>query len=288
MPRKRNEKNTMNTSFSNMLDDINESYCSEVPPIIDTHTFIDDLVHLLFPIMENKKLEREVVEERFKELHQDLMELLIPMKKTVELPLDEIVQQVFAGVPNVYEMLVEDAKTVLDSDPAANCLEEVIVCYPGFYALTIHRLAHLLYEAGVPFLPRVISEYAHAKTGIDIHPGATIGRAFYIDHGTGIVIGETAVVGNHVKIYQGVTLGATFVEKRLKHTKRHPTLEDNVIIYAGSTILGKDTVIGHDTTIGGNVWLTDSVPAYSTVYRQQQSVIRDSRKNSRTTAKEQK
>ena len=123
----------------------------------------------------------------------------------------------------------------------------------------------------------MISEYIHGKTGIDIHPGATIGKNFFIDHGTGIVIGETAVVGNNVKIYQGVTLGAIFVEKKMENTKRHPTIEDNVIIYAGSTILGGNTVIGHDTVIGGNVWLTESVLPNSVVYRQHKSVVRDSK-----------
>jgi len=268
----------MNQSFSSMLDGINDSYCSEVPPILNTHKFIDGIVHLLFPIMENNKWEREEIEQRFNEMQLSLQTLIEPLAKNLEKSIEEISHNVFENIPAAYEMLVEDAKTILDDDPAANCLEEVVTCYPGFYALTIHRLAHLLFQEGVPFLPRVMSEYAHGKTGIDIHPGATIGRSFYIDHGTGIVIGETAIIGNHVKIYQGVTLGARFVEKRLKHTKRHPTIEDNVILYAGSTILGKDTVVGHDTTIGGNVWLTASVPAYSTVYRHQQSVVKDSRK----------
>jgi len=129
----------------------------------------------------------------------------------------------------------------------------------------------------VPVLPRVMSEYVHGKTGIDIHPGATIGENFFIDHGTGIVIGETTIVGDNVKIYQGVTLGALYVEKKLSDTKRHPTIEDNVIIYAGSTILGGNTVVGHDTIIGGNVWLTESVLPHSVVYRQHKAVIRDSK-----------
>ena len=276
----------MNKSFAGMLDEINESYCSQVPAIKDTYIFIDSLVHLLFPIMENRKLERDEVEMSFSKLKVNLKELLLPLKGLDETISDEVVEAFFAAIPLVYEMLVEDAKTILEFDPAASCLEEVVACYPGFYALTIHRLAHLLQLEKVPFLPRVISEYAHARTGIDIHPGASIGRFFYIDHGTGIVIGETAVVGDHVKIYQGVTLGATFVEKRLKDTKRHPTIEDNVIIYAGSTILGKDTVVGHDTTIGGNVWITDSVPAHSMVYRQQQSVVRDNRTQSNESSEE--
>ena len=151
-------------------------------------------------------------------------------------------------------------------DPASHCTEEVILCYPGFYAVMVHRLAHIAYRLNVAVMPRVMSVYAHTQTGIDIHPGAQIGEHFYIDHGTGVVIGETCVIGRNVRIYQGVTLGATFVDKELRGVQRHPTIEENVIIYAGSTILGGDTVIGHDTIIGGNVWLTESVPPYSTVY----------------------
>jgi serine O-acetyltransferase len=142
----------------------------------------------------------------------------------------------------------------------------------------VHRLAHILYLLKVPLLPRVMNEYAHSKTGIDIHPGASIGKNCFIDHGTGIVIGETSMVGNNVKIYQGVTLGALFVEKRLSDTKRHPTIEDNVILYAGCTILGGKTVVGHDTIIGGNVWLTESVMPNSIIYRENKTIIRDSKK----------
>jgi len=244
---------------------------------MDTHSFVDDLVHLLFPIMQNQKMELAETQRAFESMETRLEALLLPLSRKVDLAAKEISECFFQEIPQVYEMLVEDAKTFLDSDPAAHCLEEVIMSYPGFYALTIHRLAHTLYLQKVPLLPRVMSEYSHGKTGIDIHPGARIGHRCFIDHGTGIVIGETAIVGNDVKIYQGVTLGARFVEKRLKHTKRHPTIEDHVILYAGSTILGKATIIGHHSTIGGNVWLTDSVPPHSVVYRHQQSVVRDSR-----------
>ena len=267
----------MNTSFLNMLQQIDESYCSQVPPVKQSHQFIDDLVHLLFPVMENRLMKTEEIHAEFKSLEGRLIDLLEPLEKKLGQDPRVMSQKFFECIPDVYEMLVEDAHNFLESDPAANCLEEVVVAYPGFYALTIHRLAHLLVKQDIAFLPRVMSEYAHSRTGIDIHPGASIGRRCYIDHGTGIVVGETAVIGDDVKIYQGVTLGATFVEKRLKHTKRHPTIEDRVILYAGSTILGKNTVIGHDTIIGGNVWLTDSVPPHSVVYRQQQSVVRDSR-----------
>ncbi|MGD9101474.1 MAG: serine acetyltransferase, partial [Anaerolineae bacterium] len=143
---------------------------------------------------------------------------------------------------------------------------EVIVAYPGLTAISTHRLAHFLYQREVPLLPRIMNEYVHHQTGIDIHPGATIGDSFFIDHGTGVVVGETTVIGAHVKIYQGVTLGALSVKKSLARKKRHPTIEDRVVIYAGATILGGDTVIGRDSVIGGNVWLIHSVPPGSRVY----------------------
>jgi serine O-acetyltransferase len=153
-------------------------------------------------------------------------------------------------------------------DPAARSRSEVIRTYPGFYAISAYRVAHKLVELGVPGIPRIITEHAHSRTGIDIHPEARIGNHFCIDHGTGVVIGETTVIGNHVKIYQGVTLGALSVNKEDAQRKRHPTLEDNVVVYAGATILGGETVIGQGSIIGGNVWLTRSVPAGSKIYYQ--------------------
>lgn len=171
--------------------------------------------------------------------------------------------------------MIEDAESILQFDPASESLEEILVAYPGFYATAVYRLAHELYGYNIPILPRLLSEYAHNKTGIDIHPGATIGHPFFIDHGTGIVIGETTIIGNNVKIYQGVTLGALSVAKELSESKRHPTIEDNVIIYAGSTILGGDTVVGRDSIIGGNVWLTSSVPSNSVVYHKSEITVKD-------------
>jgi serine O-acetyltransferase len=153
----------------------------------------------------------------------------------------------------------------LKADPAAKSLEEVILTYPGFYALCVHRVAHELHRLGVPLIARLFSEYAHSKVGIDIHPAARIGKNLFMDHGTGIVIGETAEIGDNVKIYQGVTLGALYVEKKLSDVKRHPTVEDNVVIYANATILGGKTVVGHDSVIGGGAWLTRSVVPYSLV-----------------------
>lgn len=179
-------------------------------------------------------------------------------------------------LPKIRELLHKDIEAAYEGDPAALSREEILLSYPSIEALSIHRLAHVLYRHRVPIIPRIMSEYAHRRTGIDIHPGASIGEYFFIDHGTGVVIGETCVIGNRVKIYQGVTLGAksfTLDEKGnpVKGVKRHPDIEDNVIIYAGATILGGDTVIGHDSVIGGNVWLTRSVPPFSKVHNSQPS-----------------
>jgi serine O-acetyltransferase len=171
-------------------------------------------------------------------------------------------------------MLEADAKSIYTNDPAAESLNEVLLAYPGFFAIAHYRIANLLYSEGIKIIPRLITEYAHSKTGIDIHPAATIGSEFFIDHGTGIVIGATTVIGNRVKIYQGVTLGALSVSKSMSARKRHPTIEDDVVIYAGSTILGGSTVIGHNSTIGGNVWLVKSVPPYSKVYHESKVVVK--------------
>ena len=179
-----------------------------------------------------------------------------------------------ARIPEVRRLLETDISAAYEGDPAATCRMEVVMAYPGLYAVTVHRLAHELYKLKVPIIPRIMSEYAHSKTGIDIHPGATIGEHFFIDHGTGVVIGETTVIGRNVKLYQGVTLGALSFPKDettgmlMKGHKRHPNVEDNVVIYAGATILGGDTTIGHDSEIGGNVWLMDSIPPFSRVYNQ--------------------
>lgn len=187
----------------------------------------------------------------------------------------EITRLFFDEIPEVYEALLKDAEAILKFDPAAESIEEVLLAYPGFYATAVYRLSNILWKQGVKILPRVFAEYAHSKTGIDIHPGATIGSSFFIDHGTGVVIGESAVIGNHVKIYQGVTLGALSVTKDQAKSKRHPTIEDNVVIYSGATILGGDTVIGENSVIGGNVWLTNSVLPQSIVYHKSEISIRD-------------
>lgn len=178
-------------------------------------------------------------------------------------------------LPSIKKTLLIDAGFMFESDPAAKDIIEVIAIYPGFFAVYCYRLAHALDKLSVPLLPRMITEYAHKVTGIDIHPGATIGSPFSIDHGTGIVIGETTIIGDFVKLYQGVTLGALSVDKSKASKKRHPTIEDNVILYAGSTILGGETIVGRNSIIGGNVWLTESVAPFSVVYHKSEIIIRN-------------
>jgi serine O-acetyltransferase len=183
----------------------------------------------------------------------------------------DVVGRFMERLPEVKRLVETDVSAAYDGDPAATSRMEIVMAYPGVYAVTVHRLAHELYSLKVPVLPRIMSELAHSKTGIDIHPGARIGERFFIDHGTGVVIGETTVIGRNVRLYQGVTLGGLSFEKDssgalVKGLKRHPNIEDNVVIYANATILGGQTTIGHDSEIGGNVWIKDSVPPFSRVY----------------------
>ena len=180
---------------------------------------------------------------------------------------EKLVEGFLLRLPEVLATLEADARAILEGDPAARSYDEVVLTYPGFYAIAMYRVAHLLHTLGLPLLPRLLTEFAHEKTGIDIHPGATIGQRFCIDHGTGVVVGETTHIGNGVKLYQGVTLGALTVEKALADSKRHPTIEDEVVIYAGATILGGTTVVGHHSLVAGNAWLTHSVPPNSVVSR---------------------
>jgi serine O-acetyltransferase len=186
------------------------------------------------------------------------------------------------AIPGLRKALAADVRATYEGDPAAKSTDEIIFSYPGILAITVYRIAHLLLNSGVPLLPRIMTEYAHSTTGIDIHPGATIGKSFVIDHGTGVVIGETTVIGNNVRIYQGVTLGALSIPKgasdEFRGKKRHPTIEDDVIIYSGATILGGETIIGARSVIGGNVWLTESVPADTTVVIETPRLIYKSKK----------
>ena len=177
----------------------------------------------------------------------------------------EITETLLTALPTLRKKILEDAQAIFKGDPAAKSIPEIILSYPGLHAMLVYRTAHILHEAGVPIIPRLMSEIAHSQTGIDIHPGARIGQSMFIDHGTGIVIGETAEIGDFVKLYQGVTLGAFSVSKDTKG-RRHPKLGNHVTVYARSTILGGDTVIGDHCVIGGNVWLTQSLPPQTTIY----------------------
>jgi len=224
--------------------------------------------NVLFPVCANEITGERALYKFYSILLENMSALMDKQdaKRTADSFLEKL--------PWMQDQLYEEAAVFSRNDPAASSAEEVIITYPGFFALTVYRISHELYELGVPVIPRLFSEYAHSKVGVDINPGAKIGNSFYIDHGTGIVIGETAIIGDNVKIYQGVTLGALFVTKELSDTKRHPTIEDNVVIYAGATILGGATVIGHDSIIGGNSWLTRSVPAFSMVQQNSEIKIR--------------
>lgn len=236
--------------------------------------FIDNLYHFLFTSFSGGYETVDQLSVYYGELQKILEVLLAASLKSDEK--GKLQSDFFLNhLPVIYEALLEDAAAVLEFDPAAQSLEEVLLAYPGFYAIAVHRMAHQLHQQGVAVLPRIFAEHAHSKTGIDIHPGAEIGYSFFIDHGTGVVIGETTIIGNRVKIYQGVTLGALQVSKALASVKRHPTIEDDVVIYSGATILGGNTTIGSNSIIGGNVWLTYSVPQHSVVYHQSEIKVRD-------------
>lgn len=261
-------------SFLQKLHERNSTCTVSFPDKALAHSFIDDLFELLFIPKNKLHNSLEDLHKEFELLKQQFSILVYDVIYDGT-QLEKITDKFFEDIPALYLKLLKDARAILEFDPAAGSEEEVLVAYPGFYATAVYRLSHLLWKQGVKILPRVFTEYAHGKTGIDIHPGAVIGESFSIDHGTGIVIGETSVIGNHVKIYQGVTLGALNVAKENALTKRHPTIEDNVTVYSGATILGGDTVIGHDSIIGGNVWLTYSVQPHSVVYHKSEIKVRD-------------
>ena len=227
--------------------------------------FLNETLGVLYPhLTTHAAREALPLDEQLEGLSADLVDHI---RQTLPDPdaAPRIATGFIEALPAIAEAVQLDAEALLAADPAAESLDAIILAYPGAYAVAAYRIAHWLHGAGVPLFPRLIAEYAHRVTGIDINPAAVIGKGFFVDHGTGVVIGETAVIGDNVKLYQGVTLGAARVKRSERHTKRHPTIEDNVVIYAHATILGGETVIGHDSVIGGNVWLTTSVPAYSRV-----------------------
>ncbi|MBD2700465.1 serine acetyltransferase [Spirosoma sp. BT702] len=265
---------TDTSSFLEHLQTQRARYRYRLPSRPDAGRFIDQLMRLLFPVTQDCKSVSQHVEETYQALHDQLTNLICPLEKNLTESPAIITERFFERLPAIYDSLLLDAHSIADNDPASIGVEEVVAVYPGFYAIAVYRFAHELLQQGVPLLPRMLTEYAHGQTGIDIHPGATIGRSFFIDHGTGVVIGETTIIGNNVKIYQGVTLGATYVAKSMAQKKRHPTIENNVVIYANATILGGHTVVGHDSVIGGNVWLTSSVEPHSLVFHQHQTDVR--------------
>jgi len=225
-----------------------------------TEEFTNDLFHILF----DSKIS---VSENIDSLASSFKEITLMIDNKDDDSTENIWKKFLVGLPDLLKQLNQDARCIYLHDPAARSVEEVILAYPGFFAIAVYRISHNFQLLNMRLVPRMMSEFAHRLTGIEIHPGAQIGSPFFIDHGTGIVIGESTIIKNNVKLYQGVTLGALQVSKDMENTKRHPTVEDKVTIYAGATILGGDTIIGENCTIGGNVWLTKSVPANSIVYQ---------------------
>ena len=237
--------------------------------------FLNEVIDIIFPHFSNKiYYSPEDIMAKLQLLRRNLKSLLKMVVGINHNRVDETAKNFILNLPEIHDMLWQDTEAIFKGDPAAESIDEVILAYPGTMAISIYRFAHIFYKMNVPILPRIFTEYAHQITGIDIHPGAEIDSPFFIDHGTGVVIGETTSIGKNVKIYQGVTLGALSVEKSLNHTKRHPTIEDDVIIYSQAVILGGDTTIGKNSIIGGNSWITQSVPPNSIVYSKMEVKVR--------------
>ncbi len=238
--------------------------------------FTEGLLELLFPqLSESRHKNSAELALLWESLTIELKGIFVNMENKMDKTPEEVAGSFMKRVPEIYNMMIDDAQAINDGDPAARSIDQVIRTYPGFFAIACYRIGHAFCDMGVPLLPRILTEYAHSKTGIDIHPKSEIGSHFCIDHGTGIVIGETTIIGNNVKIYQGVTLGALSVKKEMAKIKRHPTIEDNVIIYAGATILGGNTTVGSNSIIGGNVWITESIPPNSRVYHKPQIEVKN-------------
>jgi len=266
----------MDKNFAEELLKIRHAHSTVFPPKPKVQKFADDLIELLFPHFygEYEYFAASEIQGNFDLLQRDLKKILKLQQPTESVKIEAVTEYFFDQIPDIYRKLSLDALAIHEGDPASESIDEVISAYPGFFAIYTYRIANEFYKKKIPIFPRMLTEYAHYRTGIDIHPGATIGESFFIDHGTGIVIGETTIIGKSVKIYQGVSLGALSVKKDTQQSKRHPTIEDNVIIYSNATILGGETVIGHDSIIGGNVWLTQSVDPYSIVYQKSEIKVR--------------
>jgi len=232
-----------------------------------TETFTNDLFYTLFD-------SNISIKDNIEHLARSFSEITSLSCKHKDFNCKKVWKKFLICLPEILKQLNFDAESIYQNDPASNSVEEVYLAYPGFFAIAVYRLSHEFNKQKMPLIPRLMSEYAHRLTGIDIHPGASIGTPFFIDHGTGIVIGETTIIKNNVKLYQGVTLGALQVSKDMKNIKRHPTVYNDVTIYAGATILGGETEIGENCTIGGNVWLTESVPENSIVYHKAETKLK--------------
>lgn len=241
--------------------------CKDCPSNEAIQALFQDIMALLFPNFSDQRLANiGLINVRVESIQSRLSGFLMHHPSLCATPAKEASQYFVSRLENIEKLIKTDVDAIFNGDPAAKTKEEIIRSYPGFFAIAAYRIAHELYQMGVKIIPRIITEHAHHRTGIDIHPGAKIDHSFCIDHGTGVVIGETSIIGHHVKIYQGVTLGALSVNKEDANNKRHPTIEPYVVIYANATVLGGKTTIGQHSIIGGNVWITNSVEAHSTIY----------------------
>lgn len=262
-------------SFIEQLLNKREAYLCNVALKNKTTKFVDDIISLLFPHFSTSSTSsKNNISIELQNITFNLKAILDLINPEKTLQTAYIVDTFIENLPTINTNLWQDANEIYSGDPAAESIDEVILAYPGFMAIAVYRIANILYKQNVPIIPRIMSEYAHQLTGVDIHPGAEIDSPFFIDHGTGIVIGETTKIGKHVKLYQGVTLGALSVQKSLSKVKRHPTINDNVVIYAQAVILGGNTIIGSNSIIGGNTWVTHSIPENSIVLNQAEIRIR--------------
>ena len=269
------EKNYLFDEFTNEFLNKRQAHACTNSLKAEAVNYLHELIDFLFPHFSKKDYsDSEDVLANLQLLKRNLVELIKQLNGNTPQNASEIADLFINKIPEIHSKLWNDAQAIHSGDPASESIDEVILAYPGFMAIVIYRLSHELYLLKVPIIPRIMSEHAHQITGIDIHPGASIGSPFFIDHGTGIVIGETTVIGKNVKIYQGVTLGALSVDKSLAQTKRHPTIEDDVIIYSQAVILGGSTVIGKNSVIGGNSWVTQSIPPDSVVYNKSEVRIK--------------
>lgn len=258
-------KNIKKKLVEEIFSRISKKTCSNYPSRDQIARLCKSLYTMLFPQVSEKCL------KNVHDLDVFIDEVCLQIKASLhhfvqEKSADDIIEEFRFELPHILHLLDTDVSAALNGDPAAKSAEEIILCYPGFFAIAIHRIAHFFYSKNVLVFPRILSEYAHQTTGIDIHPGAQIGKYFFIDHGTGVVIGETTIIGDNVKIYQGVTLGALSVKKKLAGTKRHPTVENDCVIYSNATVLGGETILGAGSVVGGNVWLTKSLKPRSVCY----------------------